>query len=88
MRGADEHLHEVVVEGVVELALELPGELRAIQIAGMDGKNVGVDWVGGIFPVDFQVDEDLDQAVRFAGVEGEQRVIVKAQVIENLGELR
>ena len=43
MRGADEHLYEVGVEGIVELALEAPFELRVVEVAGMEFEVVGVD---------------------------------------------
>ena len=56
MRGVEKHLDEVIVEGVVKLALEVPGKLRVIEIAGMDGEDVGVYGDGGVF----QVDEDFD----------------------------
>ena len=62
LRRAYEHFDEVVVEAVVDLALEMPGELRMIEIAGMDWKHILVHRHGGVF----QIDQNLDQAVRFA----------------------
>ena len=49
----------------------------------MDWEDVGVHGGGGVL----QIDQDLDEAVRLAGVEGEQGVIVELQVIEDFGEL-
>ena len=63
LRSADEHFDEVVVKRVVELALKLPGELGAVEVAGMDWEHVGVHGRGWIF----QVDEDLYESVGFAG---------------------
>ena len=82
--SADEHFDEIVVEGVVELALKLPGKLRAVKIAGMDREHVGVHGGDGIF----QIDQDLDESVGFPGREVEQWMVVEAQVVENFGELR
>ena len=42
MRRADEHLHKIVVQGVVELALEAPLKLRVVEIAWVQIKIVGV----------------------------------------------
>lgn len=83
MRGADEHFDEIVVEGVVELALELPGELRTFQIAGMNLENVGMYRDCRVL----QVNQNLDDSIGFPGGESEQRMIVEAQVIADFGEL-
>ena len=40
LRRADEHLDEIVVEAVVDLALQMPGKLRVIEIARVDGKDI------------------------------------------------
>lgn len=50
------------MERVIELALELPGELRAFQVAGMDLKYVCVHRRAEAF----QVDQNFDGAVCFA----------------------
>ena len=50
----------------------------------MDWEYVGMNSEGGVF----QVDQDFDDAVHFARGEGEQRMIVSPQMIENVGELR
>jgi len=38
LRGADEHFDEVVVQRIVELALEAPFELRVVEVAGGSSK--------------------------------------------------
>jgi hypothetical protein len=50
--GADEHFDEVVVQRVIELALEAPFELWVIEVAGMKIQVVGVDGDGGVFELD------------------------------------
>jgi hypothetical protein len=67
------------VQSVVDLTLQVPGELGMIEIAGVDGEHIGVDWDGGVL----QVDQDFDCAVVFSGGEGEQGVLVELQMIED-----
>ena len=72
------------MQRVVELALELPGELRTIEIAGMNCEYISVyrdRWI-------LQIDEDLNEAVGFAGGEGEQGMVIEAQVVEDFRKLR
>ena len=40
LRRGDEHLDEIVVEAVVDLALQMPGKLWVIEIARVDGKDI------------------------------------------------
>jgi hypothetical protein len=58
--------------------------LRAIEIAGMDREHVGVHGRCRIF----QIDQHLDYVIGFARGEGEQRMVVEAQVIEDFQQLR
>jgi len=83
LRCADEHFDEIVVQGVVKLALQMPGKLRVVEIAGMDRKHVGMRGRDCVF----QVDENFDNAIVLAPGESEEGMIVEAQVIEDLGEL-
>src|SRR5579864_4086565 len=53
---ADEHLDEVVVQRVVELALEGPFKLRVVEVAGMQVEVVSVDGNGFVF----ELDDDLN----------------------------
>ncbi len=76
LRGADKHFDEVVVQRVVDLALEVPGELGVIEVAGMDLKLVGMHGDGRVL----QIDQDLYDAVRFPRRESQQGMIVEPQV--------
>ena len=79
MRGADEHFDEVVVEGVVELALEGPFELGVVQITRMQIEVVGVHRHAWILELD-----DQFNAITFrASIEIEQWVLVETQLSEN-----
>jgi hypothetical protein len=80
LRSAGKHFDEIVVQSVIELALEMPRELGMIKIAGMDLEYVGVDRDYRIL----QIDQNFDKAIVLASREGKQRVIVELQVIENL----
>ena len=42
LRRADKHFDEVVVQGVVELALEAPFKLLVVEVAGMKIEIIGV----------------------------------------------
>src|SRR5208283_1319086 len=68
LRGADEHFDEVVVQSVVELALQMPGKLRMIEVAGVNRKHVGVNRDGRVF----QIDQHFDNTVTLARGKGEQ----------------
>ena len=81
LRGVEKHLDEVIVEGVVKLALEVPGKLRVIEIASVDLEDVGVHRDGGVF----QVDEDFDEVVGFAGGELQERVVVETEMFADFG---
>src|SRR5580700_4804117 len=52
LRRADEHFYEVVVQRVVELALEAPFELRMVEVAGMEFKIIRVHRDRGAFELD------------------------------------
>ena len=52
LRGADEHFDEVVVQRIIELALEVPFELRMVEVAGMELKVIGMDRDGHVFESD------------------------------------
>jgi hypothetical protein len=76
LRGADEHLHEVVVEGVVELALETPFELRVVEVAGMQIEIICVDGERGLF----ELNDDLDAFALGARGEIQQGMFVEKQL--------
>jgi hypothetical protein len=76
---ANEHFHEVVVQGVEELALETPFELRVIKVAGMHVEIVGMDGNGGVF----EFDDDLDTFAFSACGKIHQRMLVEAELCED-----
>src|ERR1035437_339555 len=82
LRSANEHLDEIVVQGVIELALKMPGELGMIEIAGMNWEYVGVNWDGRVL----QINQNFDHAAIFARRKGEQRMIVELEVFLNHSE--
>lgn len=63
LRGADKHFDEIVVEAVIDLPLKMPGELRVIEIARMDWKDVLMYGHGRVL----QIDQNLNDAIRFPG---------------------
>jgi len=76
LRGADEHFHEVVVEGVKELALEAPFELRVVEVAGVKIEVVGMHrerWI-------FELDDDFDALPFGTGREVQQGMLVEKQL--------
>ena len=71
------------MKGVVKLALQMPGKLGVVEIAGMDRKHVGMYGRDSVL----QVDENFDDAVVLTRGESEEGMIVESQVIEDPGEL-
>ena len=82
LRSAAKHFNEIVVQAVVDLALKMPGELGLIEIAGVNGKHVGMNRHGQIL----QIDDHLDHAIIFARRENEQRMLVEFKVLLHSGE--
>ena len=56
LRCADEHFDEVVMQGVVKLALEAPFELGVVEVAGMEIEVIGVDRDRGVLELDHYFD--------------------------------
>src|ERR1700728_3280805 len=77
LRRVREHFYKVVVQSVVELALQMPGKLGMVEIASVNGEHVGLNGDGGIL----QVDQNFYGAIVFADGEGQQRMLVEPQVI-------
>jgi hypothetical protein len=71
------------MERVVELSLQLPGKLGTVEVAGMDLKNIRVHGSGRVF----EIDQNLDGASRLARGEAQKRVIVEAEMVEDLRQL-
>lgn len=76
MRSADEHFHEVVVQGVVKLALEAPLELRVVEVARMKIEVVRVHGDRCVLELD-----DYFYAFAFGpGGEVQERMLVEAEL--------
>ena len=84
LRGADEHFREVVVQGVVELALEAPLELRVVEVAGVEIEIVGVHGNGFVF----ELDDDLDAVPLGARGKVQERMLVEAELSLDAVEAR
>jgi hypothetical protein len=82
LRRADEHLDEVIVQGIEELALEAPFKLRVIEIARMEIEIIRMHGNGFIF----ELDDDLDAFALGARREIQQWVFVKAELREDAVE--
>ena len=82
--SAREHLDEVVVEAIEKLALKGPLELRVVQVARMKLKVVGVHrhaWI-------FEANDHFHRLAAELRVEGEQRMLVKRELIQNTLQAR
>ena len=82
LRSADEHLDEIIVQGIEELALEAPFKLRVVEIAWVQIKIVRVHRGGFIF----ELDDDPDTFALGARREVQQRVLVEAELREDAVE--
>jgi hypothetical protein len=76
---ADEHFDHVVVQTVIELALESPLELRVVEVPGMKFEVIGMNWNRWI-P---ELDHDLHGLALGAGRKIKQRVFVESQLRQN-----
>src|SRR5271169_5128902 len=77
LRRADEHLHQVVVQAVEDLALEGPLKLRVVDIARMQLEVVGMyRRIGESRPED-----DFNGLALGAGVELDQWVLVEPELL-------
>ena len=82
LRGADEHLDEVVVQAVEDLALEGPLKLCIVEIAGMQLEVVSMYWrIGKAWP-----DDDFDGVALGASIKLDERVLVEAQLLLDTSE--
>src|ERR1035438_4669675 len=52
LRSAREHFYEVIVQAIIELTLQMPGELRMVEVAGVNRQHVGMNRDGRIFQID------------------------------------
>src|SRR3990167_6064389 len=74
LRVACEHLDDVVVQAVVELPLEVPAELRVVNLPRPQGELVDVDGRRGV------LEADLDGDVLALGPRAEGKEIGRAHV--------
>jgi len=80
LRGADEHLDQVIVQAVEELALEGPLELRVVEIARVQVVIVGVDLGLG----ESRAEDHLDAVALRPRAERHQRMLIELELIEHL----
>jgi hypothetical protein len=82
LRRADEHLDKVIMQRIVELALETPLELGMVEIARMQIEGIGMDWDSSIL----ELDDDFDAFAFGAGGEVQQGMFVKLELREDAVE--
>jgi hypothetical protein len=82
LRGADEHLHEIVVQRVVKLALKAPLELRVVEIAGMQIEIVSVNRHAFVL----EADNDFYAFAFGTGRKGQQWMFVERELSEHAVE--
>ena len=73
LRRVGEHFDKIIMQGIVELALKMPCELRMIEIARMDRENVSVNRDGCVL----QIDPYFYHSVILAGGKSQQGMIVE-----------
>src|SRR5260370_22383979 len=79
LRSADEHFDEVIVQGIVELALKAPFKLSMVEVARVHIKVISVHRHGWIFELN-----DYFHAISLGACrETQQRMLVEAELIEN-----
>jgi hypothetical protein len=79
LRSADEHFDEVIVQGIVELALKAPFKLRIVEVARVHIKIISVHRHGWIF----ELNNYFHTISLGARRKIQQRMLVKAELIEN-----
>src|SRR6266542_207462 len=82
LRGAHEHLDEIIMQTIVELPLEVPLELWMVQIARVQFEVVRVHRKIGIA----ELDNDLYPFAFDTGVEYKQRVLVEPELLQDKGQ--
>ncbi len=79
LRSANEHLDQVVVQAIEDLALKGPLELRIVEVARMQFKVIDMDWRIG----KSGTDDDFDRFAFGAGVELYEGMLVEAKLVLN-----
>ncbi len=84
LRRANEHLYEVIVQGIEELALKAPFKLRVIEVSWVEIEIVRVH--GHRFIL--ELDDDLNAFPLGARREVQQRMLVQAELGKDAVEAR
>ena len=79
LRSADEHFDEVIVQGIVELALKAPFKLSIVEVTRVHIKIISVHRHGWIF----ELNNYFHTISLGARRKIQQRMLVKAELIEN-----
>ncbi len=77
LRSADEHLDQVVMQAVEELALKGPLELRIVEVAWVQLEVINMDGRIG----EAGANDDFDGLVLSAGIELDERMLVEAKLV-------
>src|SRR4029077_4382906 len=84
LRRADKHFDEVIMQRIVELALEAPFKLRMVEVAGMEIEIISVHRHGSVS----ELDDHLHAFALGPRREIQQRMLVEAELRENTVEAR
>jgi len=84
LRRADEHLDKIIVQGIVELPLEAPLELRIVQVARVQVEIVRVNRDGRVL----ELNDDLNPFAFGPRREIQQRMLIQAQLRQDAFEAR
>ena len=82
LRGADEHLDEIIMQRVEELTLETPFELRVIEIARMQVEKISVHRNRFIF----ELYDDFYAVAFRTRVEVQERMLIQTQLSKDAVE--
>src|ERR1700704_4401720 len=79
LRSANEHFHEIIVQGVIELALKAPFKLSIVEVARVHVKIISVHRHGWIF----ELNNYFHTVPLGARRKIKQRMLVQSQLMEN-----
>ena len=84
LRGSSKHLDQVVMQAIIELALERPCELRMIQVAGVKFEVIAVHRKRRIL----EVDGHFNTVVLVRCAEFEERMFIETKLLKNALQAR